>query len=373
MDRKRIYLIAGEASGDMHASNLMRAILEEDSTVDFRFWGGDRMEEIAPQGLVKHIKELAFMGFVEVVANLRTILRNFKACKESILEYKPDALVLIDYPGFNLRMAEWAKEQGIPVHYYISPQVWAWKKSRVHKIKKFVDKMYVILPFEKAFYADYDYKVEFVGHPLLDEIAEFRSRSEVIDFKKKHQFEGKSIIAVLPGSRKQEVSRKLPLMLEAVRGMNDYQVVIAGAPSLAPSYYKQFIKDEFIVYNETYSLLAVSDAAIVTSGTATLETALFHVPEVVCYKGGRLSYLIARALIKVPFISLVNLIMNREVVTELIQDDCNVKNIKRELDKLLNDESYKANLKTSYAELETKLGGEGASKRVARSLLKTIG
>jgi lipid-A-disaccharide synthase len=368
---KKIYLIAGEASGDMHAGNLMRAILAIDKSVEFKFWGGDRMKEVANNGLIKHIKDLAFMGFAEVVANLRTILNNFKECKKSIEEFQPDALILVDYPGFNLRMAKWAKEKGIPVHYYISPQVWAWKQSRVHKIKRFVDKMYVILPFEKEFYARFNFDVEFVGHPLLDEIELFNGKQDPNLFKDSHNLSDKPIIAILPGSRKQEVSHKLPIMLDAIRNLEGYQVIIAGAPALSASFYSPFLNGEYIVYNETYTLLSNAKAALVTSGTATLETALFKVPEVVCYKGGKMSYMIARMLIKVPYISLVNLIMNREVVKELIQSECNAKNIRRELERVLQDDG-REKLMADYNELQIKLGGSGASERVAQSLLKTI-
>lgn len=370
--KKKIYIIAGEASGDLHASNLMRAILTIEKEVDFRFWGGDRMLEIQKDGLVKHIKDLAFMGFVEVLMNLRTILGNMKICKQDILKYKPDALILVDYPGFNLRIAEWAKEQGIPVHYYISPQVWAWKQSRVKKIKQCVDHMYVILPFEKPFYEQFDYSVEFVGHPLLDEIQRYYAAESSKDFRERNQLYDQRIIAVLPGSRKQEVSIKLPIMLEAAKQLKDVQVVIAGAPSLSPDFYKTFMKDEKIIFGQTYDLLANSHAAIVTSGTATLETALFKVPEVVCYKGSNISYQIAKRLIKVKFISLVNLIMDKEIVKELIQHECTAENIVREIQALIDEGQRRDEMLKSYSILESKLGGGGASKKVAQSLLKTI-
>lgn len=373
MKQKKLYIIAGEASGDLHASNLIEALLNENAELDFRFWGGDRMQGVH-DGLVKHIRDLAFMGFLEVVANLRTIFKNIAFCKEDILAYKPDALILVDYPGFNLRIAEWAKEQGIPVMYYISPQVWAWKQKRVHKIKKIVDKMFVILPFEEPFYAQFNYPVEYVGHPLLDEIAKHSFSEEAITkYKERHALDDRPIIAVLPGSRKQEVRKKLPVMMEAVKDYSDYQIVVAGAPSLDPEFYREIVSDEVkIIFNETYRLLALSQAAVVTSGTATLETALFKVPEVVCYKSSGVSYAIAKRLVKVKYISLVNLIMDREVVKELIQHECNAKAIKKELDKILTDGADREKMLKSYEELEKVLGGGGASTKVAQSLLTSI-
>lgn len=371
---QKFYIIAGEASGDMHAANLMKAFLKEDSTIDFRYWGGDSMQNVQ-QGLVKHIKDLAFMGFIEVFMNLKTILGNISFCKKDISEYKPDALILVDYPGFNLRIAEWAKKEGIKVYFYISPQVWAWKQSRVHKIKKVVDKMFVILPFEKEFYKKFDYEVEYVGHPLLDEIERFNVEDKIdkLDFVQKHNLSDKPILAVLPGSREQEVSRKLPIMLDAVKSNTSHQIVIAGAPSLFPEFYQQFIPDDAkIIYNETYNLLSNTDIAVVTSGTATLETALFEVPEVVCYKGSNISYQIAKKLIKIKYISLVNLIMDKEVVLELIQNECNSVRIKAEVDRLINDSEYRNQMTHNYQLLKEKLGGGGASEKVAQSLLKTI-
>lgn len=369
----KLYVIAGEASGDLHGSNLIKALKQEDGTIEFRCWGGDKMKEEGAT-VVKHIRDLAFMGFIEVVSNLRTIMQNIRFCKEDILAYKPDLLVLIDYPGFNLRMAEWAKDNGIRVVYYISPQVWAWKQSRVHKIKKCVDKMYVILPFEEEFYARFDYPVEYVGHPLLDAIESYKETALPSDeFKLDIGAVDKPIIAVLPGSRKQEVSVKLPIMLEALSSFNDYEIVIAGAPSLDPSFYKSMVpKGVRIIYGRTYDLLAASEAAVVTSGTATLETALIGVPEVVCYKGSRISYHIAKRLIKIRFISLVNLIMDREVVKELIQHECNPALIKTEMAKILIGGKDRDRMLKDYEELKNKLGSGGASKKVAQSLLKTI-
>jgi lipid-A-disaccharide synthase len=367
-----MYVIAGEASGDLHGSNLIKALKQEESSIEFRCWGGDKMKEEGAT-VVKHIRDLAFMGFIEVVSNLRTIMKNIRFCKEDILTFKPDVLVLIDYPGFNLRIAEWAKENGIKVVYYISPQVWAWKQSRVHKIKKCVDKMFVILPFEKEFYARFDYSVEYVGHPLLDAIETYKETARDPEEFKGDIGSEKPIIAVLPGSRKQEVSVKLPIMLDALRSFKGYEVVVAGAPSLDPSFYSAIIpKGVRIIYGRTYDLLAAAEAAVVTSGTATLETALIGVPEVVCYKGSRVSYHIAKRLIKIRFISLVNLIMDREVVKELIQHDCNPTAIKTELEKILVGGQNRDRMLSDYEELKAKLGSGGASRKVAQSLLKTI-
>ncbi|MCK6649475.1 MAG: lipid-A-disaccharide synthase [Bacteroidia bacterium] len=360
------YIISGEASGDLHASNLMRELKVLDSNANFRAWGGDLMEAQGAH-LVKHYRDLAFMGFTEVLMNIRTILRNIDFCKKDILQNKPDVLILIDYPGFNLRIAEFAKANGIKVFYYISPQIWAWKQSRVHKIKKIVDRMFVILPFEKDFYKRFDYEVDFVGHPLLDAVEDYSSSMKL------ELPEEKPVIAILPGSRKQEVSVMLPLMLAMKKHYANYQLVIAGAPSLPKEFYAPFLAgtDIPIVFGQTYQLLKQSKAALVTSGTATLETALFGVPEVVCYKGGKISYLIARQLVKVKFISLVNLIMDKEIVKELIQDELNEKNLKLELDKLLEGNSREEMIR-SYGELKIKLGGAGASRKTAELMLSYL-
>lgn len=366
-------MIAGEASGDLHGSNLMHALKSENANIDFRCWGGDKMEEQGGK-IVKHIKDLAFMGFIEVVSNIRTIYKNINFCKEDIEAYRPDALVLIDYPGFNLRIAEWAKTKGIKVIYYISPQVWAWKQSRVHKIKRTIDKMYVILPFEKDFYKQFNYEVEYLGHPLLDAIENFqRTAITNEEFLKKNSLDQRPIIAVLPGSRKQEVTVKLPIMLKALEKFSKYQIVIAGAPNLDMSFYKSMITENCsIVHGQTYDLLSASEAAVVTSGTATLETALLGIPEVVCYKGSKISYHIAKQLIKIKFISLVNLIMDQEVVKELIQDECNPKNIERELREIVLGGAKREKMLKDYYDLKKKLGEGGASRKVAQSLLKTI-
>ncbi len=371
MQKNKFYIIAGEASGDLHASNLMKAMLTENSTCEFRFWGGDEMSKVGGT-CVKHIRDLAFMGFVEVLMNLKTILGNLKFCKNDILEYKPDAIILVDYPGFNLRIAEWANKQGIKVIYYISPQVWAWKQNRVHTIKKVVDEMYVILPFEKEFYKKFNFDVNYIGHPLLDAISNYNITKST-NFIEKNQLDNRPIIAVLPGSRKQEVKKKLPIMLQSLEGFSNYQIIVAGAPSLEMAFYQTFI-DKYsnvkIVHSQTYDLLSNSEVAVVTSGTATLETALFEVPEVVCYIGSSLSYLIAKQLIKIKYISLVNLIMDKEVVKELIQKECNPKNIKEELNQLVVGGKKREQILNDYKTLKNILGDGGASLIIAKSILK---
>ena len=368
----KYYLIAGEASGDLHGANLMRALQQIDPEAEFRFWGGDRMEAVGGK-LIKHYRDLAFMGFWEVVTNLRTILRHIDFCKRDITQYQPDALIFIDYPGFNMRIAKWAKEIGIPTHYYISPQIWAWKENRIKAIKRDVDAMYVILPFEKDFYeGKHQYPVHFVGHPLLDAIAARKEVSEEV-FKRENGLDERPIIALLPGSRKQEIAKMLSVMLSVVGSYHQYQFVIAGAPSQEYDFYKQFIKEENVhfVTGKTYDLLSHAHAALVTSGTATLETALFNVPEVVCYRGNWISYQIAKRVISLKYISLVNLIMDAPVVTELIQGELNTKNLKTELDKLLNPE-HRAQLLKDYKTLREKLGNEGASERTASLIVSSM-
>lgn len=361
------YIIAGEASGDLHASNLIKELKVLDVNAEFRCWGGDLMKEQGAD-LVKHYRELAFMGFTEVLMNLRTILSNIDFCKKDILQHKPDVLILVDYPGFNLRIAEFAKSIGIKVFYYISPQIWAWKQSRVHKIKRVVDKMFVILPFEKEFYQRFDCNVDFVGHPLLDAVENYSKQPSTLSIQA-----DKKIIALLPGSRKQEIATILPIMLSMQKYYDNYLFVIAGAPSQSKEFYQTFISNSNveIVYNQTYQLLQKAEVALVTSGTATLETALFGVPEVVCYKGGAISYAIAKQLVKVKYISLVNLIMDKEIVKELIQSELNETNLKIELDKLLNS-GTRNKLLADYAELIEKLGGSGASKKTATLMINYL-
>ncbi len=362
----KYYIIAGEASGDLHGANLIASLKKKDSRAKIRAWGGNLMKK---QGatLVKHYRDLAFMGFVEVLLHLRTILRNLRFCKRDIMRFKPDAIILIDYPGFNMKIAKFAHKHGIKVYYYISPQVWAWKKRRVHTIKEVVDKMLVILPFEKDFYDEYRVDAHFVGHPLLDELSKVRYINKNNFVRQNKLNSKKEIIALLPGSRKQEVGRMLEVMLKVVDKFPEYQFVIGCAPSLPEEYYKSLIGNENVqlVFNKTYQLLQVASAALVTSGTATLETALLYVPEVVCYKGNKISYLIAKNLIKVKYISLVNLIMDKPVVKELIQNDLTPENVEAELKQLLTNHKVQRQLLDDYEDLRYKLGNAGASNNAA--------
>ncbi len=359
----KYYIIAGEASGDLHGSNLITAIKQLDDTASFRCWGGEKMQT-AGATLVKHYSELAFMGFVEVIKNIGTIFKNINFSKKDIQQFKPDAIILIDYPGFNLRIAKWAKQAGIPVIYYISPQVWAWKENRVRDIKKTVDKMLVILPFEKAFYKKWSYEVEYVGHPLVEVISNFNAGSPL--------FAGKKVIAILPGSRKQEITSKLPIMLKVAEKFPDYHFIVAKAPGIEKAFYDTMLAPYInvsTVVNETYQLLSEAKAALVTSGTATLEAALFNVPEVVCYKGSTISYQIAKRLIKIKYICLVNLIMDKEVVKELIQDKLTLENISKELDEILNNPAKQMQLQNDYAALKNLLSqGGNASANAAKSI-----
>jgi lipid-A-disaccharide synthase len=368
----KYYIIAGEASGDLHGSNLMKALYKEDPKAIIRFWGGDLMQKTGGI-LVKHYRDLAFMGFAEVLFNLKTIINNISFCKKDIEQFQPDVLIFIDYPGFNMRIAKWAKKKGIPTHYYISPQIWAWKENRIKAVKRDFDKLYVILPFEKDFYEKkHNFPVEFVGHPLIDAIHN-RVKIENETFRRENNLDERPIIALLPGSRKQEICKLLNEMLAIVPDFPDYQFVIAGAPGQVFDFYKQFLTNKAVhfITNKTYDLLSVAHAALVTSGTATLETALFKVPEVVCYKGNWASYQIAKRIITLKYISLVNLIMDEEVVTELIQGECNSKKINAELTKILNSE-YRQKLLKKYEILEEKLGGEGASEKVAQLIVASI-
>lgn len=369
----KYYIIAGEASGDIHAANLIKEIKLLDKQSQFRVWGGDKMQE---QGavLVKHYRQLAFMGFYEVIANLRTIIRNLKFCKQDILDYQPDALILVDYPGFNLRIAGFAHQKGFKVFYYISPQIWAWKQSRVKKIRKFVDRMYVILPFEKDFYANHNVEVDYVGHPLLDVIENEKSNlPEAVKFRSLNGLNEKPIIALLPGSRKQEISKILPEMLSVSPFYPDYQFIIAAASAIEMDYYQQFIDKSSlnVIYHQTHSLLQNAAAALVTSGTATLETALMNVPEVVCYKGNWLSFQIAKRIVNVKYISLVNLIADKPVVTELIQDKLNTSSLKGELEKILEDEN-RNRIFRDYAQLRELLGNKGASALAAGLMVSRL-
>jgi len=369
MPEKKYYIIAGEASGDLHASNLIRELKRQEPSAKFRGWGGDLMRA---EGmiLVRHFREVAFMGFLEVATHIGTIMQAMKHCKEDIQQYNPDAVILVDYPGFNLRIAEFAHQKKIPVIYYISPQVWAWKKSRVRKIRRTVDKMLVILPFEEEFYARYGYQVTFVGHPLLDVVNNVTAYSGRDEFIAANGLSGRPVIALLPGSRKQEIDRMLPVMGKMAPLFPEYEFVVAAAPSQEIEIYASVAREKGIkiVQGQTYEILRHSTAAIVTSGTATLETALLGVPQVVCYKGSPISYYIARQLVDVRYISLVNLVMDQEVVKELIQDDFNVKNLRIELERIL-DPGISSRILSDYQLLRQKLGHSGASEKAAREIL----
>lgn len=367
----KYYILAGEASGDLHGSNLIKALRDIDKEAVIRCWGGNLMEAAGGE-LVKHYKERAFMGFIEVIMNLNKIFKLIAFCKKDIQSFNPDVIVFIDNSGFNLRIAKWAKLSGFRTDYYISPQVWASRASRVKAIKNDIDNMYVILPFVKSFYKKYDYDVNFVGHPLIDAISD-RSQVNEFDFRKEHNLGPNPVIALLPGSRKQEITKMLSVMLSVIKNYPNYQFVIAGAPSQDYSFYEPFLKshDVKFIANKTYDLLSISYAALVTSGTATLETALFKVPQVVCYKGSEISYQIAKRIITLKFISLVNLVMDREVVTELIQNDFNKKRLNEELDKVL-DSDHRNQLFLDYYELEKRLGGKGASKKTAHLIYTSL-
>jgi lipid-A-disaccharide synthase len=367
----KYYLIAGEASGDLHASNLMKEIKAFDTHAEFRFLGGDLMQK---QGgtLVKHFKETAYMGFLDVLVHLPSILKNIKFIKQDISDYDPDVVILVDYPGFNLRIAEYAHQKGFKVYYYISPKIWAWKQSRVYKIKAYVDKLFIIFPFEEEFYKTYDYETEYLGNPILDAVRTNDEDKE--SFIKKYQLSDKDIIALLPGSRKQEIRHNFPLMMKVAEAFPDYQFVVAAAPSLDKELFYKYAGDKNIplIFNDTYSILKHSEAALVTSGTATLETAILDVPELVCYKGEHISYHIAKRLIKVDYISLVNLIMQKEVIKEFIQYDMTLENVSGELDRLLNDTEYRNQMLEDFKEMKVLLGGKGASRRTAEKIVGSL-
>ncbi|RXQ97327.1 lipid-A-disaccharide synthase [Ancylomarina salipaludis] len=372
----KYYIITGEASGDLHASNLMKELKNEDAQAQFRFWGGDLMQAQGGE-MVKHYRETAFMGFVTVLKNLKTIRANFRLCETDLLNFAPDVLILVDYPGFNLRMAAFAKKHGIRVHYYISPKIWAWKESRVKKIKAYVDRMFTIFPFETEFYKKHNYEVSFGGNPLFDAIENRENKDETFDhFIERNQLSNKPIIALLAGSRKQEIERILPVMLQVIPRFPDYQFVIAAAPSITKEFYASVSKgnDLSFVYNQTYDLLQQSKAALVASGTATLETALLRIPQVVCYKmsGGSIAYRLGKMLLNIKYISLVNLVVDKFVVKELIQQYCNPDNISKELDLIINDEVYRSKMLTNYEELNVHLGGAGASARFAKMIYEDI-
>lgn len=368
----KYYLIAGEASGDVHGSHLMEALSEQDREAQFRFWGGDKMAEVGGEP-VMHYRDIAFMGFQEVLANLKTILASIKRCKRDILAYAPDVLVLIDYPGFNMRIAKWASKLNtdFKIIYYISPQVWAWKAGRVRVLRRIVDDMYVILPFEQAFYKKYDFDVHYVGHPLLDHLAKTVSEESLLPLKGVDT--SKPIVALLPGSREQEIDKILPVMLSIVPHFAGYQFIVGGVSTVSSSLYSDI--DEYqnvlLVKDSSYALLKSASAALVTSGTATLETALLGVPMVVCYRTSALTYLLARNFVKIKYISLVNLIMDRPVVKELIQGNLNTRSLQNALADIL-PESRRRQIQHDYEEMRKILGSGGASSRVASGIIATL-
>lgn len=366
----KYYLIAGERSGDTHAAHLLHELKEQDAAADFRYWGGDLMQAEGGH-LVRHYRELAVMGFWEAATSLLKFRSYLRECQRDILEYQPDVLILVDYGGFNLRMAQFAKTQGIKVFYYISPKIWAWNQRRGEKIKACVDRMFVILPFEEEFYQRFAYKVDYIGNPTVDEVADF---TPTPDFMAQHGLDpDRKIIAVLPGSRKQEIEEMLHEMLAVLPAFQDYQFVVAGVSNLDRAYYQHFERNGIkLVMNQAYDLLSRASAALVTSGTATLETALFNVPQVVCYRTSSLTYLVGKAVIKVPYISLVNLIVGREVVAEFIQNGFTARNLLDELKRLLTDEGYIARQKAGYAELRQKLGQHRASRQAAALMVKYL-
>lgn len=376
----KYYLIVGEASGDLHASNLMRALKEQDAQADFRFFGGDLMSEVGGTR-VKHYKELAYMGFIPVLLHLRTIFRNMDWCKKDILAWQPDVVILVDYPGFNLKIAEFVKKHtDIPVYYYISPKIWAWKEYRIKNIKRDVDELFSILPFEVEFFKGHQYPIHYVGNPCVDAVDAFRQSNNDTwgDFIQENSLENKPVIALLAGSRRQEIKDNLPDMLEAAQPfLKDYQLVLAGAPSIDLAYYQKYIKEGVsvkIVFGQTYRLLAHAKAALVTSGTATLETALFRVPQVVCYYTpvGKLISFLRRHILKVKYISLVNLVANKEIVRELVADTMTVQNVRAELDALLNDSAYRGRMLREYDRMIEILGPAGASRQAAIKMIELL-
>ena len=376
----KYYLIVGEASGDLHASNLMRALKELDAEADFRFFGGDLMSAVGGTR-VKHYKELAYMGFIPVLLHLRTIFKNMELCKKDIVAWNPDVVILVDYPGFNLKIAEFVKKHtDIPIYYYISPKIWAWKEYRIKNIKRDVDELFSILPFEVDFFKGHNYPIHYVGNPCVDAVDAFQQNNteSFDDFIKVNSLAEKPIIALLAGSRKQEIKDNLPAMIEAAKPfVNDYQLVLAGAPSIDPDYYQQYIGTDVpvrIVFGQTYRLLAQAKVALVTSGTATLETALFRVPQVVCYylAMGKLISFLRRHILKVKYISLVNLVANREVVRELVADTMTVENVRTELDALLNKDDYRNKMLQEYDRMIKILGPAGASHQAASKMINLL-
>lgn len=372
----KYYIIAGELSGDLHASYLMKEIKRKDEAAEFRFWGGDRMvAESHESNLVKHIKELAIMGFIEVVLNLKTVLRNLALCKKDLLEWKPDALILVDYPGFNLRIAKFAKKNNIKNYYYISPQVWAWKKGRIKTMKKILEKLYVILPFEKEFYAKHSMEVEYKGNPLLDEINDYSINTDKSIFLKNNDLDEKPIIALLPGSRTQEIKKMLPIQLSLVDKYPEFNFVVAGVSTHSEEFYKTMIGNKNnvkLIYNQTYSIINNAHCAVVTSGTATLETALFGIPEVVCYKANPITFIIAKYLAKIEYISLVNIILKQKAVTELLQEQWNEECLEKEFKQICFDDAYREEMKYLFNKLKSILGDSGASSAIAQSIIEDL-
>ena len=370
----KYYIISGEASGDLHGSNLMKAIYRHDPQAEIRFWGGDLMQSVGGT-MVKHIRDLAIMGIVEVMVHLRTVLANIRLCKQDILDYNPDAVIFIDYPGFNLRIAKFTHSHGFKNFYYISPQVWAWKKGRIKTMRKVLDKMYVILPFEKPFYDKYGVEnVEYVGHPLLDAVADFSSSHNSDDFRRRNNLDSRPIIALMPGSRKMELRKMMPTMAALASRHPEYNFVIAGMTLLGDSFYKPFLTSENVtlVYNQTYMLLQSAFAGVITSGTATLEAALFHLPQVVCYRANALTVAFAKTFAKVKYISLVNLIADKPVVRELIQKDLNKNTLETEFSKITKDKNNRMAMIAEYENIEKTLGSEGVSDKAVLSILKTL-
>lgn len=375
----KYYLIVGEASGDLHASQLMVELKRQDPSASFRFFGGDLMKEVGGT-LVRHYKDLAFMGFIPVLLNLPTILSNMRFCKRDIKEWNPDVVILVDYPGFNLKIAKYIKKNtSIPVYYYISPKIWAWKEYRIKNIRRDVDRMFSILPFEVDFYKQHNYEVQYIGNPTVDEVAQFRAtyKESFAGFTSRVGLSSeKPIIALLAGSRKQEIKDNLPLMIRAAAAYKDFQLVLAGAPGIAPDYYEEYIKgcDLKVVFDETYSILSHAHTALVTSGTATLETALFKVPQLVCYYTpmGRLIAFLRKHVLKVKYISLVNLIVDKLIIQELVADTMTLTHLNQELERLILDKAYRAKMKADYDEMEHILGEVGAPQHAAKQMIEYL-
>ncbi len=371
----KYYFIAGEASGDLHASNLIHELVKQDTKAQIRGLGGELMEQEGMQ-LVKHYRDMAFMGFIPVLLNLRKIKKNFNLSEQDLLAFKPDVLILVDYPGFNLRMAEFAKRNGIKVFYYISPKIWAWKKGRIKKIKAYVDEMFTILPFETEFYKQFNFDVTYVGNPVLDAVQLKLRNISTPEFLNENKLEEKPVIGLLPGSRMQEIKSLLPRMLKAASEFESHQLVITAAPNISEETYKNMLHgyDAKLVYGKTYDVLQHADVAVLASGTVSLEAGVIKCPQIVCYRmgGGMLVYFIGKLIFGIGKVSLVNLILNRYAVPELLQHHCSVKNIRKELMHIIKDQDYLTKMKHSYQELHEKLGESGASKRAAQAIINKL-